>query len=213
MSERIAVLGSGRMGDALVAGLAPHHTVLWGSREPERIAARAGELGATPVDHARALDADIVFSALWHRDELPFARRHRAALAGNILVSMANPYNEDYTDFTTPPDSSAAEALAAAAPESVVVGAFKNTFWGVFAKPEFPEGLSDVLVTGDDDDARRRVMAALAPMPFRFLDAGPLSRNRTIERMTLLARELSVRYGHHPYVSWRLLGKPEPEES
>ncbi|SHH01564.1 NADPH-dependent F420 reductase [Streptoalloteichus hindustanus] len=211
MSERVAVLGSGRMGDALVAELAPHHTVLWGSRDPERIAARAAELGATPVDHEAALAADIVFLALWHRDEVPFVSRHRAALAGKIVVSMANPYNADYTGFTTSPDTSAAEVLAAAVPEATVVGAFKNTFWGVFERPEFPEGLSDVLVTGDDQDAKDRVMAALAPMPFRFLDAGPLDRNRTVERMTLLARELSTRYGHHPHVSWRLLGQATPE--
>lgn len=55
---------------------------------------------------------------------------------------------------------------------------------------------SDVFVTGDDLQAKERVLRTFRPLPFRFLDAGQLRNNRTIERMTVLARELAVRYDH-----------------
>jgi 8-hydroxy-5-deazaflavin:NADPH oxidoreductase len=34
-----------------------------------------------------------------------------------------------------------------------------------------------------------------------------LRNNRVIERMTLLSREIAVRYGHYPRVRYRLLGQ------
>jgi predicted dinucleotide-binding enzyme len=210
-APRVAVIGSGRMGRGLVRRLAPHHhPLLWGSREPHRLAETAGELGIAglvePVHHGQALQAGIVILALWHSDAVAFARRHADALTGRIVVDIANPFTADFESFTLPETTSAAEVLAQEVPGAYVVGAFKNTFWVVLDDPTFPEGSSDVLVTGDDADAKRTVLELLAPLPFRMLDAGRLANNRTIERMTLLGRELAVRHGHYPRTSWRLLG-------
>jgi 8-hydroxy-5-deazaflavin:NADPH oxidoreductase len=207
---QIAVVGSGRMGTGLVRLLATHHRVRVASRNPERLPARIAELGlpdrVAAVDHAGATGADVVLLALWHRDAVAFARRHAGALAGRIVVDIANPFTDDFTDFFLPEGTSAAEVLADAVPEARVVGAFKNTFWPVLDDPGFADGPSDVLVTGDDDEARRTVADLLAPLPFRVLDAGPLAANRTIERMTLLGRQLALRHGHYPRLAWRLLG-------
>ena len=123
------------------------------------------------------------------------------------LVDIANPFTEDFTDFTLDETTSAAEVLAATVPGARVVGALKNTFWVVLQDPEFPEGESDILVTGDDPDAKALVMGVLHPLPFRVLDAGPLRNSRTIERMTLLSREIALTYGHYPRTTWRLLGQ------
>lgn len=207
---QIAVVGSGRMGTGLVRLLATHHPgVRWAGRDPGRLAVRAAELGldgVATVDHAEAVTADVVVLALWHRDAVTLARRHADALAGRIVVDIANPFTDDFADFFLPEGTSAAEVLADAVPDARVVGAFKNTFWPVLDDPAFPEGSADVLVTGDDGDARSIVVDLLTPLPFRVLDAGPLAANRTIERMTLLGRQLALRHGHYPRLAWRLLG-------
>ncbi|NJC72487.1 NAD(P)-binding domain-containing protein [Planosporangium thailandense] len=214
--RRIAIIGSGRMGRGLVRQLAPYHQgLLWGSRDPQRLTAAAAELGVAgsvePADHDQALRADVVILALWHRDAVTFADRYADALAGRIVVDIANPFTDDFEDFTLPETTSAAEELARRLPGASVVGAFKNTFWVVLDDPDFPEGPSDVLVTGDDPAARRAVIELLTPLPFRVLDAGRLANNRTIERMTLLGRELAVRHGHYPRISWRLLGAADEQ--
>ncbi|UUZ93119.1 hypothetical protein LJK87_49370 [Paenibacillus sp. P25] len=49
-------------------------------------------------------------------------------------------------------------------------------------------------------------MRLLESVPFRVLDGGRLSNNRTIERMTLFEREVALRYGNYPYVSFRMFG-------
>lgn len=75
----------------------------------------------------------------------------------------------------------------------------------------FREGDSDVLVTADDQRAKELVLGLFDGLPFRALDAGPLPNSRTIERMTLLSREIAIRYGHYPRVTWRLLGREAVE--
>jgi hypothetical protein len=173
-----------------------------------------GELGwagvVRPVSMAEALQADIIIHSLWFRDVLPWAKENEAALAGKIVVDIVNPFNADFTDFTLDWGVSAAEELQKALPRSRIVGAFKNTFFQVFDRPLHHGLQSDVYVTSDDEEAKAAVMGLLQPIPFRILDAGGLESNRTIERMTLFERKLALRYGHYPYVSFRLFGCEEP---
>ncbi|MNV75712.1 hypothetical protein D3C71_1690230 [compost metagenome] len=72
--------------------------------------------------------------------------------------------------------------------------------------PVFQNQQSDVLVTGDDEAAVERFISLLHPLPFRFIHAGKLANNRTIERFTLLELELAVRYGTYPYISMKVFG-------
>jgi predicted dinucleotide-binding enzyme len=92
------------------------------------------------------------------------------------------------------------------------VGAFKNTFFKVFSTPIFEGIMSDVYVTGDNDEARTIVINALTGIPFRVLDGGRLMNNRTIERMTLFEREVAIRYGSYPYVSFHMFGLPNESD-
>lgn len=62
-------------------------------------------------------------------------------------------FNCDFSGFTTACGESSAEQLQSLLPESKVVGAFKNTFFKVFENPVLDGQQSDVLVTGDDEEA------------------------------------------------------------
>ncbi|WP_027482907.1 NADPH-dependent F420 reductase [Deinococcus pimensis] len=208
----VTVVGTGDMGGALVRALAPHHQVRWTGRDVRVTERRVEALGLSGqvgvAELARALDADVVILALWHRHLAAFAREHADLLVGRIVVDIANPFTQDFEDFTLGFDTSAAEELQRLLPRSRVVGAFKNTFVAVFDAPHFEGGESDVLVTSDDERARAAVRALLAPLPFRVLDAGALRNNRVIERMTLLSREVGRRHGFTRRLSYRLLGAP-----
>ncbi|MEW5930965.1 MAG: NAD(P)-binding domain-containing protein [Gemmatimonadota bacterium] len=207
----IAVIGTGRMGTALARSIGEHVAPpLWVSRDAGRLAERIrGEgIRAQPATQEDALAAaDLVVPTLWFRDLLPWLESVRPALAGKIVMDISNPFDDTFEAFTTPFDTSSAEEVQRAVPEARVVGAFKNTYWKVFEVPDREPFPSDVLVTGDDADARRAVIELLRPLPFRFLDAGVLANSRTVERMTLLSREIALREGHHPVVSWRVWGK------
>ncbi|MEC0268311.1 NADPH-dependent F420 reductase [Paenibacillus anseongense] len=206
---KVSIIGTGRMGKALIEAAAPQiQNVIWGSRSIEKVDGLIKELGseALPGSYDQALAADVIFHTLWFRDLLPWAKHNEEALKGKILVDICVPFTSDFSDLAIEWGTSAAEEIQQALPDTKVVGAFKNTFWKVFNQPVHQGVKSDVFVTSDDEGAKEMVMKLLQPLPFRFLDAGTLKNNRTIERMTLFSRELSQRYGHYPYVSWGLWG-------
>ena len=207
------VIGTGRMGKAILSLLAKIYPGQIGmhSRDIERAKTLIRELhiDAKTVEAEEAFNAPIIIHTLWYNDVLPWVERHQEQLKGKILVDITNPFNETYDDFVTGYDTSSAEEIQKLIPGTKVAGAFKNTYWVVFDNPEYGGIMSDVYVTADDDDARAAVIQLLQGIPFRVFDAGKLKNNRTIERMTLLSRELAIKAGNHPRVSYHLWGVEE----
>lgn len=215
VDPEIGVLGTGRMGSRLAAMFArTGRRVILASRDAERAAAIAEELAIPTLrggTHAEALQAPAILPAVFIRDGLfGLMDRYRVALEGKLLIDISNPFNQDYSDFVTPWDSSGAEELQQHLPKSRVVGAFKNVFWEVFDHPHFGEGVSDVLVVGDDKQAKAEFFRLSEKTPFRYLDAGPLIHSRTVERMTFLTGSLGRQLNSYPRMNWRLLTQSEP---
>lgn len=211
---KISVLGTGNMGKALVKQVAANveGQVLWGSRNPAEAAGLAKSLQLDQIvtgTYEEALQADVIIPALPVSALMDWALANKEQLKDKIIVDISNPFNADFSGFTTAWGDSSAERLQSLLPESKVLGAFKNTFFQVFEKPVFQDQKSDVLVTGDDDEAVNRFITLFNPLPFRFIHAGKLANNRTIERFTLLELELAVRYSTYPYISLQLFGIKE----
>ncbi|MCL6729261.1 NADPH-dependent F420 reductase [Sphingomonas hankyongi] len=212
----LGVLGTGRMGVRLAAMFArAGRNVVLGSRDADRSEAIAEQLAIPTLRgscNADALRAPAIIPAVFLRDGLlDLLNRHCTKLRGKLLIDISNPFNEDYSDFTTPWDTSAAEQIQQHFPQANVVGAFKNVFWEVFDQPQFGESLSDVLVTGDDDQAKQRFLALADGTPFRYLDAGPLVNSRTVERLTFITSALGRQLNSYPRMNWRLLTQPQQE--
>lgn len=215
-TPEIGVLGTGRMGSRLAAMFArAGRRVVLGSRDPDRAAEVAAKLavpGLRSGCYADALEAPAVLPALFIRDGLlDLLDRHCRRLAGKLLIDISNPFNEDYSDFTTPWDTSGAEEIQRRFCQARVVGAFKNVFWEVFDHPRFGESLSDVLVTGDDDAAKAEFLRLAEGTPFRYLDAGPLINSRTVERLTFITSSLGRQLNSYPRMNWRLLTQEQRE--
>lgn len=215
-APELGILGAGRMGRRLAIMFArAGRRVLLGSRDPQR--ARAQFDGDLPArlqigDYDAALAAPAVLPAVFLRDGLlPLLQSLHPQLRGKLLIDISNPFNEDYSDFLTPWDSSGSEQIEAALPEVELVGAFKNVFAEVFDQPDFDGQLSDVLVVGAAA-AQAKLAALTAGTPFRYLDAGPLRNARTVERLTLLTGRLGRQIGAYPRMAWRLLGGPAADQ-
>lgn len=209
----VGILGTGRMGVRLAAAFARTGTrVLLGSRDPrraERIAEGLKVLGIVPSTYEEAVRAEFVLPAMFLRDGMVATLQpYRHALAGKIFIDITNPFNNDYSDFILPWDTSGAEELQQQFPESRIVGAFKNVWWEVFDAPTFDGAVSDVFVVGNDHAAKQSFLDIVKPMPFRFVDAGRLANARVVERMTLLSGELGQRYGYFPRMNYRFVGEP-----
>ncbi|MBX7221017.1 MAG: NAD(P)-binding domain-containing protein [Blastocatellia bacterium] len=208
----IGILGTGRMGIRLAKMLAlVGNEVVLASRTTERARHIAAELNVPSLrggTYAEALEAPVVIPSIFVRDGLlNDLNDWRKSLKGKVLIDITNPFNDDYTDFILPWDTSSAEQIQNLLPETNVVGAFKNVWWEVFDRPDFAGRRSDVFVVSDTQAAKAVFFKIVEGTPFRYVDAGRLANARTIERMTLLSGEIGQRMGFFPRMNYSLLGE------
>lgn len=208
----IGVLGTGRMGVRLTQMFAQAgQTVILGSRDPARstqIVQGLGQATLSSGSYEDAANADVIVPAMFLRDGmLETLEPFRSQFDGKVYVDISNPFNDTYTDFILPWDTSGAEQIQHRFPKTRVVGAFKNVWWEVFDAPTFGDTVSDVFVVSDDAEAKAMLLKLVEHTPFRYIDAGQLANARTIERMTLLSGELGQRYGYFPRMNYKLLGE------
>jgi predicted dinucleotide-binding enzyme len=198
-SYTIGVVGAGGMGSGITRRLtAAGHTVLVADSEPGTAATVAAEASAGQPGQARATSAEdavsasIVVLALWYPGTVDFAATHRAALAGKIIIDIANPLDATYTGLTLEP--SGAEELARAVPGSSVVKAFSTVPAPTLLAAEIDGAALDTFVASDDDAARHTVIDALQGSGLHDLDAGALANSGLLERLTAFGIELGRRY-------------------
>jgi predicted dinucleotide-binding enzyme len=198
------------MGQRLAAMFArAGRQVILGSREREKAEEIVKSLqlpGLRAGTNCEAARAPAILPAIFIRDGLiDLLDCYSRELAGKLLIDISNPFNADYSDFITAWDTSGAEEIQRRFPQARVVGAYKNVFWEVLDSPDFGGTRSDVLVTGDDEAAKREFLELAAGTPFRYLDAGSLANSRIVERLTLITGPLGRQLDSYPRMNWRLL--------
>jgi predicted dinucleotide-binding enzyme len=208
----IGIIGTGRMGVRLAKAFANKgHAVILGSRDVERARKIVSELGSKNISagsYEESLNSPWVLPAIFTRDGLlDILEPYRDLLDGKFYIDITNPFNDDYSDFNLPWNTSSSEQVQLRFPKTRVIGAFKNVWWEVFDAPDFDGSVSDVFVVSDDVAAREEFLRLVKGLPFRFLDSGRLSNARTVERMTLFSGELGQRMKYFPRMNYKLLGE------
>ena len=194
---KVTIIGAGNMGRAIgTLVVAGGNEVELIDRNPDDARALAGELG----EGASAADApsgEIVVLALPY-DALPAAiEQYRDALAGKVVVDIANPAEWSTMDrLVTAPESSSAEETAQRLPDGTrVLKAFNTTFAGTLVAGEVAGQKLDVLIAGDDEDAKRKLASVVEAAGARALDVGPLRRARQLEQAGLLHMQVQTELG------------------
>src|SRR4029079_16996568 len=184
---RIGILGApGPAGSGLAARLGnAGHEVLYGSRAGDKAEQSGAELNAQwgervanlhPCDNAWACDAPIVILAVNADSAIPTVHEHAERLQGKVVVSMANNLVKNGSEFNAvlPPHGSVAAEIQALLWRSHVVTAFHLVPAAEFADLDHTME-SDVVVLGDQDDARAALMEITSSIPnLRPLDGGSL---------------------------------------
>ena len=211
--------GTGPAGQGIAARLAAcGHRVVLGSRDRDRAAsivdelrAKWGERVATlePGSNAEAAAADVVVVATVWDAAVPTARELAASLDGKVVVAMANGLEKHGREFRAvmPAEGSISEAIQAAAPGARVVAALQHVPAKALGDLD-GELATDVLVAGDDDEARALVLDLIDAIPgLRGFDAGSLHNARGIEAVA--APLLTVNLRHKGEATLRIVGAGE----
>ncbi len=184
---KVTIIGAGNMGRGIGRRIVEGgNDVELIDHNPDDARALADELG----DSATANDSpsgEIIILALPY-EALPAAiEQYSDELAGKVVVDIANPAEWSTMDrVVTPADSSSAEETAKRVPEGTpVVKAFNTTFAGTLVTGEVAGQDLEVLIAGDDEDAKQMLASVVEAGGLRPLDVGPLKRARQLEQVGL----------------------------
>jgi 8-hydroxy-5-deazaflavin:NADPH oxidoreductase len=185
----VIIIGTGNMaraiGRRLVAG---GHQVSVLGKEIEAAEEAVNEIGGN-AEAGRSGDpiaGDVVVLAVYYPDATAAVEQYRDQLVGKVVVDITNPVNETFDDLVTPPDSSAAQELAAKASGARLVKAFNTTFANTLNDGQVAGQPLDVLLAADDDEAKATVAGLAEDGGLRPVDVGPLRRARELEAAGLL---------------------------
>ncbi len=187
----VTIIGTGKMARAIGRRLlAGGHDVTVLGKRAEDAEAVVGELGGDGSARAgRSGDPiadDVVILAVYYPDARAAAEQYGDGLTGKVVVDISNPVNETYDALVTPPDGSASQEISALAPGARVVKAFNTTFANTLNEGRVAGQPLDVLVAGDDEEAKSTVMKLAEDGGLRPIDVGPLKRARELEAAGLL---------------------------
>ncbi|MBM3526637.1 MAG: NADPH-dependent F420 reductase [Planctomycetes bacterium] len=200
----IAVLGgTGKEGSGLALRWAhAGHSILIGSRSTERareaaagINARAGAQRATGADNRSAAQgAEIVVLAVPYSAQLTMLSEVKAVLDGKILIDVTVPLVPPKVSTAQLPDGGSAVLKAQAMLGSGVrvVSAFQNVSAEHLTLGQVID--CDVLVCGDDRDAREAAVALARDAGMRAFHAGPLANSVVAEALTSVLIAINRQY-------------------
>jgi 8-hydroxy-5-deazaflavin:NADPH oxidoreductase len=202
---RIAVMGTGMVGQALAGKLAElGHEVTVGTRDPEAALARTEpdylgnppfqvwreahpEVGlATPAE--AAADAELIVNATNGAGSIAFLESAgEENLAGKVLVDVANPL--DFSQGMPPSlfvsnTDSLGEQIQRRFPQARVVKALNTMNCRIMVDPAMVPGEHDTFICGEDADAKQQVSELLASFGWpaaRIRDLGGISSARGTE--------------------------------
>jgi predicted dinucleotide-binding enzyme len=187
----IGLIGSGRIGStvARLAVDAGYDVVLSNSRGPETLADLVTELGdraraGTAEEAAAAGDIVVVTIPLKNYRQVPVE-----PLRGKVVIDTNNyyPQRDGHVPELDDESTTSSELLQAHLPESRVVKAFNNSYFGFLPRLARPKGdpqRSVLAIAGDDTEAKATVSGFLDAIGYDAYDVGPLSEGWRFQRDT-----------------------------
>lgn len=194
--RKIAVLGSGQVGEVLANGFLKHgYEVMRGSREATKLAGWKAAAGT------KAQTGTFAEAAAW-ADGIVLAVKGSAAtevidlagpnnLAGKTVMDATNPIAEaapvnGVLRFFTDLNESLMERLQKHAPGARFVKVFSCVGNAFMINPTFPGGPPTMFICGNDADAKAQVRSVLDQFGWDAADMGAAEAARAIEPLCML---------------------------
>jgi 8-hydroxy-5-deazaflavin:NADPH oxidoreductase len=179
---QVTIIGTGNMARGIGSRvLAGGHDLTVVGKDTERAEAVAADIGGAGTVKTAVtgdpLDGEVVVLAVYYPDARVAAEQY----AGKVVVDITNPVNESFDGLVVPPDGSATDELASLAGGARFVKAFNTTFATPLRAGEVAGHKLDVLIAGDDEDAKGKVAALARDGGLNLVDVGPLKRARELE--------------------------------
>jgi predicted dinucleotide-binding enzyme len=195
-TEKVAVLGSGAVGETLANGFLKHgHPVMRASRQPQKLADWAKKAGAKAstgtLDAAAAWGDLIVLAVKGSAARSALDAAGHAALAGKTIIDVTNPIADQQPTngvlhFYTSLDDSQMERLQRQVPKAHFVKAFSCVGNAFMVDPDFGGQKPTMFICGNDSGAKAKVRKVLDVFGWETADMGAAEAARAIEPLCML---------------------------
>jgi hypothetical protein len=194
--RRVAVLGSGPVGQALADGFLKHgFAVTRGTREPAKLAQWKAGAGAnaavgTFAEAARAGEI-VVLAVKGEVAETVLDLAGAAALAGKVVIDATNPIAAQppvngVLHFFTSLEDSLMERLQRRVPAARFVKSFSCVGNTLMVNPQLAGGPPTMFICGNNEAAKAEVRAILERFGWDIEDLGAAEAARAIEPLCIL---------------------------
>lgn len=197
----IAIVGgTGSLGSALALRLVtPGVRVIIGSRDKEKARTVVDSLKKNlakgrlegQTNQEAVQQAEFVVIAVPYEGHATTVAQLKGQLAGKTVIDAVVPLKKG-KPFVPPAGSALLEAQGILGEEAPVIGALHNISAVDLQSPDAP--LGDVLVCGDNDTAKQKVMEIIHRIGARTFDAGPAANAYVIEGLTGVLIYLNRKY-------------------
>jgi len=193
--QKIAILGSGTVGDTLAKGfLSFGHAVMRGTRDPSKLekwkAEAQGDASIGSFADAAAWGEIIVLAVKGTAAEATIDQAGASALAGKIVLDATNPISDEQPDrgvlrYFTAANESLMERLQRKAPDARFVKAFNSVGAAFMVRPQF-NPTPTMFICGDDAGAKQTATEILTRFGWEAVDMGGVEVARPIEALCQL---------------------------
>jgi predicted dinucleotide-binding enzyme len=194
--KRIAVLGSGIVGQVLADGFLRHgYEVIRGTREPDKLAdwaKKSGSKASAATFAAAARSGEVIVLAVkGAAAESVLDLCGKDALAGKTVIDATNPIADKppvhgVLGFFTTHDESLMERLQKRVPSAHFVKAFSCVGNALMVNPELPGGPPTMFICGNSSEAKAVVRTLLDQLGWETADMGAVEAARAIEPLCIL---------------------------
>jgi 8-hydroxy-5-deazaflavin:NADPH oxidoreductase len=193
--KKIAVLGSGKVGEVLADGFLKHgYAVMRASREPAKLAdwkaGARGEAAVGTLAEAAKWGELVVLAVKGTAAEQVVEQAGAANLAGKAVIDATNPISDappvnGVIQYFTAQNESLMERLQKQAPGAHFVKAFNSVGNALMVNPKLPVQPT-MFICGNDAGAKQQVTEILTQFGWGTLDCGKIEAARPIESLCML---------------------------
>ncbi|MDZ7938827.1 MAG: NAD(P)-binding domain-containing protein [Rhodoferax sp.] len=211
----VAILGTGGVGITLAKGFVSlGYNVVFGSRDvngTKALEALIAVPGARAASYAEAARAGqfAVLALPWDGLEAAIRAAGPENLAGKLVIDPSNPldFSSGGPALAIGHTDSAGELVQRLLPTAKVVKALNTIGTGHMLQPQFGSGKPDMLIAGEDAQAKAQVGEWLAAWGWRKpVDMGGIVASRLLEALAVLWISYGVRNNHWAH-GFSLLGQ------
>lgn len=201
MKQKIGIIGSGNVGQALGLGFAKSgHEVKIGSRDPSKLSewlSKAGSNASVGTNNeAAAFGEIIVFCPAWSGAANALELSGKDHFNGKIVIDTTNPLK--FEEGKAPslsigyPDS-AGSTLQKWIPNAKVVKAWNSIPGHIMANPKLlTEGAPDLFICGNDALAKKTVEALAKEWGWEVVDMGDISQAAYLESLAMVVISFGI---------------------